>query len=262
MQGLQHDHRSHHLGRDRGPATGLEQVGEHRFREQLATMRGQEREHPTRRQQMPGHRLHIQDLALADQPVPAPADPPNPARSTQIRHDPFFRTLLGRVPRILVDGLRDPGWPPARRRPGLVPGVLGPADNAAGGQLGAKTAIKIRGTRPSRPRRRPATSTIEARSLSTSWWGLSTFPPSTVEEEAALQGQAELVERDNPGRPPRCGAWARQGPQAAALHGHRPEHDLLAGWHEAQRGEPARVSSSNSRRSASTSSSPDSASAT
>jgi hypothetical protein len=31
---------------------------------------------------------------------------------------------------------------------GLVPGVLGPVDNAAGGQLGAETAIKIRGTRP------------------------------------------------------------------------------------------------------------------
>ena len=40
-------------------------------------------------------------------------------------------------------------WPPARRRPGRVPGVLGPVDNAAGGQLGAKTAIKIRGTQPS-----------------------------------------------------------------------------------------------------------------
>jgi hypothetical protein len=32
-------------------------------------------------------------------------------------------------------------------------GLLGPADNAAGGQLGAKTAIKIRGTRPSARRR-------------------------------------------------------------------------------------------------------------
>jgi len=32
-----------------------------------------------------------------------------------------------------------------KARPGLVPGVLGPVENAAGGQLGAKTAIKIRG---------------------------------------------------------------------------------------------------------------------
>ena len=32
-------------------------------------------------------------------------------------------------------------------------GVLGPADNAAGGQLGAKTAIKIRGTNRARARR-------------------------------------------------------------------------------------------------------------
>ena len=36
---------------------------------------------------------------------------------------------------------------------GPRPGVLGPADNAAGGQLGAKTAIKIRGTRPRRQTR-------------------------------------------------------------------------------------------------------------
>ena len=41
-------------------------------------MPGQEREHPTRRQQVPGHRLHIQDLALRISPslhppiVPAP----------------------------------------------------------------------------------------------------------------------------------------------------------------------------------------------
>ena len=30
----------------------------------------------------------------------------------------------------------------------LAPAVPGPADNAAGGQLGARTAIKIRGARP------------------------------------------------------------------------------------------------------------------
>jgi hypothetical protein len=64
VQGLQHDHRGDHLGRDRRSATRLEQVGEQLFGEQLTAVRGQEREHPTHRQQVPGHRLNVQDLAL------------------------------------------------------------------------------------------------------------------------------------------------------------------------------------------------------
>src|SRR6476469_10527902 len=38
---------------------------------------------------------------------------------------------------------------PARRRATLVPGVLESPDNAAGGHLGAKTAVVIHGTWPS-----------------------------------------------------------------------------------------------------------------
>jgi hypothetical protein len=62
VQGLQHDHRGDHVRRDR------EQIGEQLIGEQLPPMPGQEREHPTRRQQVPGHRLDIQDLALRISP--------------------------------------------------------------------------------------------------------------------------------------------------------------------------------------------------
>jgi hypothetical protein len=49
-------------------------------------MRGQEREHPTHRQQVPGHRLHIQKLALRISPslhheiVPATDQRQSPTR--------------------------------------------------------------------------------------------------------------------------------------------------------------------------------------
>ena len=78
----QHDHRGHHLGRDRRAPTGLEQISEHLLTEQLAPVRGQEREHPTRGQQMPRHRLHVQDLALRISPsLHPPILPTQPART-------------------------------------------------------------------------------------------------------------------------------------------------------------------------------------
>ena len=69
MQGLQHDHRGDHVRRDRRTTPpAREQIGEQLIGEQLPPMPGQEREHPARRQQVPGHRLHIQDLALRISP--------------------------------------------------------------------------------------------------------------------------------------------------------------------------------------------------
>jgi len=85
VHGLQHDHRGDHLGRDRGPTTRLEQISEHLLAEQLVAMPGQEREHPTRRQQMPGYRLDIQDLALRINPSLHP--PILPAPDTPTRTD-------------------------------------------------------------------------------------------------------------------------------------------------------------------------------
>src|SRR6266566_2690536 len=58
--------------------------------------------------------------------------------------------------------------------------------------------------------------------------------------EAALRGQAELVERDVPGRlvdPPLDHVGVLQ---LAALAGNQAEHDHLARRHEPQRLEPAR----------------------
>ena len=85
VQGLQHQHRGHHLGRHRRPPTRLEQIPEQLLREHRPTMSGQEREHPTHRQQMPGHRLHIQDLALRISPSLHP--PILPASRDQLGSD-------------------------------------------------------------------------------------------------------------------------------------------------------------------------------
>jgi len=65
VQGLQRDHRGHHISRRTGPApTRREQIGEHRIREQFAPMRRQERKHAARLQKMPRYRLRIQQLTL------------------------------------------------------------------------------------------------------------------------------------------------------------------------------------------------------
>ena len=87
VQGLQHNHRRDHVRRDRrATAPAREQIGEQLIREQLPPMPGQEREHPTRRQQMPSHRLHIQNLALRISPslhhhiVPAADEQTGPTR--------------------------------------------------------------------------------------------------------------------------------------------------------------------------------------
>src|SRR6187551_2823382 len=50
---------------------------------------------------------------------------------------PRTATLVAR-PVTLVGLSADPGVRPARRRKALVPGVLGPSDNAAGGRLGRR----------------------------------------------------------------------------------------------------------------------------
>ena len=65
VQRLQHDHRGDHLRRNRwtAPPRG-EQVLKHLRWEQLQSVLGQEPEHTSGSQQMPGHRLHIQHIPL------------------------------------------------------------------------------------------------------------------------------------------------------------------------------------------------------
>ncbi|CAG7026110.1 hypothetical protein B0172_03318 [Mycobacterium avium subsp. paratuberculosis] len=65
VQGLQGDHRGHHLSRHAGPAPlRREQVREHLLGKQLAAVRRQERKHAVGLQKMPGNRLRIQQLTL------------------------------------------------------------------------------------------------------------------------------------------------------------------------------------------------------
>ena len=59
--------------------------------------------------------------------------------------------------------------------------------------------------------------------------------------EPALRGEAELVERDVLGGLVDPALEHVGVLEAPALRGHQPEDDLLAGRHEAQRGEPARA---------------------
>ena len=65
VQHLQHHHRGHHARRDRRPAPPRrEQVREILITEQLTAVRGQEREHAPRRDQMPDQRPRIQQLPI------------------------------------------------------------------------------------------------------------------------------------------------------------------------------------------------------
>ena len=65
MQGLQRDHRGHHIGGHTGPApTGREQIREHLVWKQLLPMRSQKPKHAARLQKMTGYRLRIQQLTL------------------------------------------------------------------------------------------------------------------------------------------------------------------------------------------------------
>ena len=86
VQGLQHQHRGHHLRRHtRAAPAGREQVGEQLRREQPAPVLGQEREHAARLQQMPRDRLHIQQLTLI---IRATLHPTRiPARAPTARSD-------------------------------------------------------------------------------------------------------------------------------------------------------------------------------
>jgi hypothetical protein len=76
MQRLQGQHRGHLRGRQRRPAHPRrgEQVRIVRIRENLAPVRGEEREHAARRDQVPGQRRRVQELPVR------PAR--NPARQT------------------------------------------------------------------------------------------------------------------------------------------------------------------------------------
>ena len=97
VQRLQHDHRGHHIGRHaRPPPTRREQVGEHLIREQLPPMPGQEREHAARPQQVPGHRLHIQQTPLILRSSLHHKIIPNP-EDQQAQPRGLFRALLGPV---------------------------------------------------------------------------------------------------------------------------------------------------------------------
>jgi hypothetical protein len=94
LQRLQQDHARHHIGRHARPAPpGPEQVGEHRIREQLPTVLGQEREHTARLQQMPGHRLHIKQLPLRIRSPLHPKIIPN-SQGQQAKPRGLFRGLL------------------------------------------------------------------------------------------------------------------------------------------------------------------------
>src|SRR5918995_2051621 len=64
------------------------------------------------------------------------------------------RGPLGRVSWILGDGTRDPDRPWQGGGPSRRIGIPGRADNAARGDLGASTAVKIRETRPSQAERK------------------------------------------------------------------------------------------------------------
>jgi hypothetical protein len=65
VQGLQDQHRGHHLRRHtRTAPVGGKQIGEQLRREQPGPVGGQEREYAARLQQVPGNRLHIQQLTL------------------------------------------------------------------------------------------------------------------------------------------------------------------------------------------------------
>ncbi len=65
VQRLQHDDRRHHIRRHRRPsALGGEQVGEHLIRKQPLAVLSQEREHTARPEQMPSHRLGVEQLPL------------------------------------------------------------------------------------------------------------------------------------------------------------------------------------------------------
>ena len=112
VQGLQHDHRSDHLGRNRRATTRLEQISEHLLRKQLPTVSGQEREHAPRRQQMPGHRLHIQDLALRIRPSLHP--PILPTRQDRLRSDTTVFQESPRWRRRRSGGARS--WPATASR--------------------------------------------------------------------------------------------------------------------------------------------------
>ena len=66
MQGLQRNHRRHHIGGNTRPssATG-KQIGEHLIGEQLLPMRSQKRKHAARLEKMPRYRFRIQQFTLA-----------------------------------------------------------------------------------------------------------------------------------------------------------------------------------------------------
>ena len=85
MQGLQHNHRRHHIRRDRRPTpTRGEQVLKHRHREQAMTMLSQKtQKHAARRQQMPSHRIHIQQIPLLPRPALHTSTVSAPDRSTR-----------------------------------------------------------------------------------------------------------------------------------------------------------------------------------
>ena len=110
VQRLQHQHRGHHLGRDRGPAQPRrEQVLEHHLREQLPPVPGQEREHTARSQQMPRHRLDIPQIPLPLRPTLHPTTVSTTDRSPR-KARPLFSSLLGDSVGIWCGGFNGVGW--------------------------------------------------------------------------------------------------------------------------------------------------------
>lgn len=84
-----------HLGRHRRPTTRPEQVSEAFLREQLVAVPGQEREHPALGQQVTGHRLDIQDLALWISPSLHPPILPAPTTPTRTDTTGFQERPIG-----------------------------------------------------------------------------------------------------------------------------------------------------------------------
>jgi len=83
MQRLQRQHRGHPGSRQRRPAERGEQVGVISVREHLRPVRGQEREHAPRRDQVPGQQLSVGELP--GHPLETLHEPIIPAHRTQSR---------------------------------------------------------------------------------------------------------------------------------------------------------------------------------